>query len=170
MCKIPSLKNLPGRNMIEPHSSAPSSTFLSGEIHMKYCMDIRSFVATMEQVAPPELAEEYDAGKIGLVVEGRMRSGPSAVRSTPHSVWWRLPLAPAPICWSSIIRLSGTRSRWSGAGLAPAPDHPCLPDEPLCDAHKLRPCRRRRQRRSGIKTRSLRDRADDGRACRRLLS
>lgn len=34
-------------------------------------MDIRRFIAALEQVAPPELAEEYDAGKIGLVVEGK---------------------------------------------------------------------------------------------------
>lgn len=33
-------------------------------------MDIERFVAAMEQVAPPELAEEYDAGRIGLIVEG----------------------------------------------------------------------------------------------------
>ena len=34
-------------------------------------MDIGRFIAALEQVAPPELAEEYDAGKIGLVVEGK---------------------------------------------------------------------------------------------------
>jgi dinuclear metal center YbgI/SA1388 family protein len=33
-------------------------------------MDIERFIAALEQVAPPELAEEYDAGRIGLVVEG----------------------------------------------------------------------------------------------------
>jgi dinuclear metal center YbgI/SA1388 family protein len=33
-------------------------------------MDIERFITAMEQVAPPELAEEYDAGRIGLVVEG----------------------------------------------------------------------------------------------------
>lgn len=34
-------------------------------------MDIQRFIAALEQVAPPELAEEYDAGRIGLVVEGK---------------------------------------------------------------------------------------------------
>ncbi|WP_292366693.1 MULTISPECIES: Nif3-like dinuclear metal center hexameric protein [unclassified Methanoculleus] len=34
-------------------------------------MDILRFIAALEQVAPPELAEEYDAGRIGLVVEGK---------------------------------------------------------------------------------------------------
>ncbi len=33
-------------------------------------MDIERFITAMEQVASPELAEEYDAGRIGLVVEG----------------------------------------------------------------------------------------------------
>ncbi|MFA7562428.1 MAG: Nif3-like dinuclear metal center hexameric protein [Methanoculleus sp.] len=34
-------------------------------------MDIERFIAAMEQVAPPMLAEEYDAGRIGLIVEGK---------------------------------------------------------------------------------------------------
>lgn len=38
---------------------------------MRYHMDIERFIAALEQVAPPELAEEYDAGRIGLIVEGR---------------------------------------------------------------------------------------------------
>ncbi len=51
-------------------SVLPSSTFLSREVNKGYCMDIARFVTVMEQVAPPELAEDYDAGRIGLVVEG----------------------------------------------------------------------------------------------------
>jgi len=38
-------------------------------------MDIQRFIAALEQVAPPELAEEYDAGRIGLVVEGKDEIG-----------------------------------------------------------------------------------------------
>lgn len=34
-------------------------------------MHLRDFIGKMEQLAPPELAEDFDAGKIGLVVEGR---------------------------------------------------------------------------------------------------
>jgi dinuclear metal center YbgI/SA1388 family protein len=34
-------------------------------------MDLHAFILEMERLAPPELAEEFDAGKIGLVVEGR---------------------------------------------------------------------------------------------------
>lgn len=33
-------------------------------------MDLRAFILDMERLAPPALAEEFDAGKIGLVVEG----------------------------------------------------------------------------------------------------
>ena len=38
-------------------------------------MDIERVIAALKQVAPPELAEEYDAGRIGLVVEGREEIG-----------------------------------------------------------------------------------------------
>jgi dinuclear metal center YbgI/SA1388 family protein len=34
-------------------------------------MHVRDFIGKMERLAPPELAEDFDAGKIGLVVEGR---------------------------------------------------------------------------------------------------
>jgi len=34
-------------------------------------MDLRAFILDMERLAPPALAEEFDAGRIGLVVEGR---------------------------------------------------------------------------------------------------
>ncbi len=33
-------------------------------------MDVHSFIEEMEQLAPPCLAEDFDAGKIGLIVEG----------------------------------------------------------------------------------------------------
>jgi dinuclear metal center YbgI/SA1388 family protein len=34
-------------------------------------MHVRAFIEEMEQLAPPDLAEEFDAGKIGLIVEGK---------------------------------------------------------------------------------------------------
>jgi dinuclear metal center YbgI/SA1388 family protein len=34
-------------------------------------MHVRAFIAEMEQLAPPDLAEDFDTGKIGLIVEGR---------------------------------------------------------------------------------------------------
>jgi putative NIF3 family GTP cyclohydrolase 1 type 2 len=35
-------------------------------------MDVRTFIEEMERLAPPELAEDFDAGKIGLIVEGAL--------------------------------------------------------------------------------------------------
>jgi len=34
-------------------------------------MHVRAFIDEMEQLAPPNLAEEFDCGRIGLIVEGR---------------------------------------------------------------------------------------------------
>jgi len=34
-------------------------------------MHVRAFIEEMEQLAPPDLAEDFDIGKIGLIVEGR---------------------------------------------------------------------------------------------------
>ncbi len=34
-------------------------------------MHLRAFTGEMERLAPPDLAEEFDCGKIGLIVEGR---------------------------------------------------------------------------------------------------
>ncbi|MDO9323906.1 MAG: Nif3-like dinuclear metal center hexameric protein [Methanoregula sp.] len=34
-------------------------------------MHVRDFTGEMERLAPPDLAEEFDCGKIGLIVEGR---------------------------------------------------------------------------------------------------
>jgi len=51
-------------------------------------MHVRAFVAEMEQLAPPALAEEFDAGRIGLVVEGRtkIRTVCCALDATPSVV------------------------------------------------------------------------------------
>jgi len=37
---------------------------------MILCMDLHAFIEEMEQLAPAALAEEFDAGRIGLIVEG----------------------------------------------------------------------------------------------------
>lgn len=34
-------------------------------------MHLRAFIEEMERLAPPDLAEDFDGGKIGLIVEGR---------------------------------------------------------------------------------------------------
>lgn len=51
-------------------------------------MDIREFISGMEGIAPPALADEFDLGKIGLVIEGRNEIGRvcCSLDATPHSV------------------------------------------------------------------------------------
>ena len=36
-------------------------------------MHVRAFIEEMERLAPPNLAEDFDAGKIGLIVEGKTK-------------------------------------------------------------------------------------------------
>jgi dinuclear metal center YbgI/SA1388 family protein len=38
-------------------------------------MHVRAFIDEMERLAPPDLAEEFDCGRIGLIVEGRTDIG-----------------------------------------------------------------------------------------------
>lgn len=51
-------------------------------------MHVRAFIAEMEQLAPTELAEDFDAGKIGLIVEGNEKIGTicCALDATPAVV------------------------------------------------------------------------------------
>jgi len=51
-------------------------------------MQLRAFIAEMEQLAPPDLAEDFDTGKIGLIVEGRAEIGRvcCALDATPFVV------------------------------------------------------------------------------------
>jgi len=36
-----------------------------------FCMDVQEFIRDLERIAPPDLAEEFDADRIGLIVEGK---------------------------------------------------------------------------------------------------
>ncbi len=51
-------------------------------------MHIGSFIEEMERLAPPDLAEEFDSGRIGLVIEGRPEIDTvcCALDATPHVV------------------------------------------------------------------------------------
>lgn len=51
-------------------------------------MDLEEFIADLERIAPPELAEEFDTGKIGLIVEGNHAIGTvaCALDATPAVV------------------------------------------------------------------------------------
>jgi dinuclear metal center YbgI/SA1388 family protein len=51
-------------------------------------MHVRAFIEDMERLAPPHLAEDFDAGKIGLIVEGKTKiaSVSCALDATPRVV------------------------------------------------------------------------------------
>jgi dinuclear metal center YbgI/SA1388 family protein len=78
-------------------------------------MHVRAFIEEMEQLAPPCLAEDFDAGKIGLIVEGRttIDSVCCALDATP-SVVKRAVAAHADILlvhhtplWTPLTSLTG---------------------------------------------------------------
>ena len=78
-------------------------------------MDVDLFIAEMERLAPPELAEEFDAGKIGLIVEGSgtVSKVCSALDATPAVVKKAIALGAdmlvvhhTPI-WSPVTSLTG---------------------------------------------------------------
>ena len=82
-------------------------------------MDIQEFVTAMEQVAPPELAEDYDAGRIGLIVEGReeLRTICCALDATQRVVEVAVTLDADMLVvhhtplWSPITAVRGSTSR-----------------------------------------------------------
>lgn len=51
-------------------------------------MHVRAFTEEMDRLAPPELAEDFDAGRIGLIVEGRpeIRRVAAALDATPEVI------------------------------------------------------------------------------------
>ncbi len=51
-------------------------------------MEISRFVSTLEMIAPPGLAEDFDEGRIGLVIEGReeIESVACSLDATPFSI------------------------------------------------------------------------------------
>ena len=78
-------------------------------------MHVRAFIEEMEQLAPPDLAEDFDTGKIGLIVEGK----PDIVRvccaldATPYVVHQAI-IASADILvvhhtplWTPLTALTG---------------------------------------------------------------
>jgi dinuclear metal center YbgI/SA1388 family protein len=62
--------------------------FCHSSREMSETMDIDQFIRTMEHIAPSDLAEEYDEGRIGLVVEGTRDIGKvvCALDATPRVV------------------------------------------------------------------------------------
>lgn len=78
-------------------------------------MNVRAFIEEMEQIAPPELAEAFDAGRIGLVVEGRQRidtvccaldATPRVARIAAESGSGMLVVHHTPL-WKPVTALTG---------------------------------------------------------------
>jgi dinuclear metal center YbgI/SA1388 family protein len=78
-------------------------------------MQMRAFAEEMEALAPPALAEEFDAGRIGLVVEGRpeidkvccaLDATPAVVRQAVASGADMLVVHHTPI-WTPITAITG---------------------------------------------------------------
>jgi dinuclear metal center YbgI/SA1388 family protein len=78
-------------------------------------MHVRTFIREMEQLAPPELAEAFDAGKIGLVVEGRHEIGriccaldatPAVIQHAVRAGAGMLVVHHTPL-WTPVTALTG---------------------------------------------------------------
>ncbi|MDD1684497.1 MAG: Nif3-like dinuclear metal center hexameric protein [Methanoregula sp.] len=79
-------------------------------------MHVRAFMEEMEQLAPPDLAEEFDAGRIGLVVEGRNNVGtvccaldatPAVVESAVRAGAGMLVVHHTPL-WTPVTAMTGS--------------------------------------------------------------
>lgn len=52
-------------------SLSPRNPYLYSRLFLYvFAMQIADFIAILEEIAPPELAEEYDGGRIGRIIEG----------------------------------------------------------------------------------------------------
>ena len=78
-------------------------------------MQLRAFAEEMEALAPPSLAEEFDAGRIGLVIEGRpeiqkvccaLDATPAVVRKAVASGADMLVVHHTPL-WTPLTTLTG---------------------------------------------------------------
>ena len=78
-------------------------------------MHVRAFIGEMEQLAPPELAEDFDAGKIGLIVEGKteidtvccaLDATPSVVKRAVAAHAGMLLVHHTPL-WTPLTSLTG---------------------------------------------------------------
>ena len=79
-------------------------------------MHVRAFIEEMEQLAPPHLAEDFDAGKIGLIVEGKttveticcaLDATPSVVKRAIAANADMLLVHHTPL-WTPLTSLTGT--------------------------------------------------------------
>lgn len=78
-------------------------------------MDVKAFALDMERLAPPELAEEFDAGRIGLIVEGApefetvccaLDATPAVVKEAIRQKAGMLVVHHTPL-WAPVTSLTG---------------------------------------------------------------
>ncbi len=78
-------------------------------------MHVHDFIAEMEQLAPPDLAEDFDLGRIGLIVEGRpeiitvccaLDATPAVVREAVAAKADMLVVHHTPL-WTPVTSLTG---------------------------------------------------------------
>jgi len=78
-------------------------------------MDVDAFIAEMERLAPPELAEDFDTGRIGLIVEGTTKikkvccaldATPAVVKSAVAAKADMLVVHHTPL-WTPVTSLTG---------------------------------------------------------------
>ena len=78
-------------------------------------MHVRAFIEEMERIAPPHLAEDFDAGKIGLIVEGKPKisticcaldATPSVVKRAVAAGAGMLVVHHTPL-WTPVTSLTG---------------------------------------------------------------
>ena len=78
-------------------------------------MDMKTFALDMERLAPPELAEDFDVGRIGLIVEGfpEFKTICSALDATPKVVHEAIQLKAGMLVvhhtplWTPVTALTG---------------------------------------------------------------
>ncbi|WP_281175286.1 Nif3-like dinuclear metal center hexameric protein [Methanogenium cariaci] len=101
-------------------------------------MQIADFIAMLEEIAPPELAEEFDGGRIGLIIEGRrdvntvccaLDATLPVVRAAVAAGADMLVVHHTPI-WNPLTRIGGGNRERSS-------EPPSPPAECLCDAHQF---------------------------------
>jgi dinuclear metal center YbgI/SA1388 family protein len=82
-------------------------------------MDIQAFIGEMERVAPPVLAEEFDQGRIGLIIEGRpeinriccaLDATPVVVKRAVSASADMLVVHHTPL-WTPVTQLCGRTAR-----------------------------------------------------------
>ncbi|MEN6611118.1 MAG: Nif3-like dinuclear metal center hexameric protein [Methanoregulaceae archaeon] len=82
-------------------------------------MDVRAFIDDLERIAPPDLAEDYDAERIGLIVEGKreisqvccsLDATPKAVQEAVRLNADMLVVHHTPF-WDPLTRITGLKAQ-----------------------------------------------------------